>query len=238
MLAFETEKITQRKAAITAGVAMLIVAVSAIFAVGVVQNKLVDWNNAAATVNNILKSIGFFRAGIFSWLIILTADIVTAWALYVFLKQADNSLALLGAWLRVAYAVILGTAVMNLIYIKLLLGEYKRLPPLQTGQLQTQEMLSINAFQKMWSFGLIIFGLHLFTTGYLVLKSKFIPNVLGVLLFIASISYISIHIMHLFLPQYDNVTAVAETILSLPMALGELGFGIWLLIKGGRAAKL
>lgn len=238
MLVFKTEKLTQRKAAITAGIAMLVVAASAMFAVGVVQNKLIDWDNAAATTNNILDSIGLFRTGIFSWLITLIADIVTAWALYVFLKQVDNSLALLSAWFRVAYAIILGTAVMNFIFVSLLLGGDKSIPSIQSSQLQIQVMLSINAFQKMLSFGFIIFGIHLFIIGYLVLKSKFISKVLGILLFIASISYIYIHIMHLFLPQYDNITAVAETILSLPMAVGELGLGVWLLIKGGKAAKL
>jgi hypothetical protein len=132
----------------------------------------------------------------------------------------------------------LGAAVMNLIFVTLLLGGDKSFLSMQNSQLQIQVMLFINAFQKMWSFGLIIFGIHLFITGYLVLKSAFIPKVLGILLFIASVSYIFIHIMHLFLPQYDNITAVAETILSLPMAVGELGFGVWLLIKGGRAAVL
>jgi hypothetical protein len=238
MLVFETEKITQRKAAITAGIAMLIVAVSAMFAVGAVQNRLVDWGNAAATTNNILESIGLFRAGIFSWLITLTADIVTAWALYIFLKQVDNSLALLSAWFRVAYAIILGTAVMNFVLVTLLLGGDKIFSSIQNSQLQIQVMLSLNAFRKMWSFGLIIFGIHLFITSFLVVKLKFIPKVLGILLFLASISYVFIHIMHLFLPQYDNITAVAETILSLPMAVGELGLGVWLLIKGGKVAIL
>lgn len=236
MLVFETEKITQRKAAITAGIAMLVVAVSAMFAVGMVQNKLIDWGSAASTTNNILNSIGFFRTGIFGWLIILTADIVTAWALYLYLKQVDNSLALLSAWFRIAYAIILGTAVMNLVFVTLLLGGDKSFSSMQGNQLQTQVMLSINAFREMWSFGLVIFGIHLFITGLLVLKSKFISKVLGILLFIASVSYIFIHIMHLFLPRYDNITAVAETILSLPMAVGELGFGVWLLVKGGKAA--
>ncbi len=238
MSVFETEKATQRRAAITAGIPILIVAVSAMFAVGVVQNKLIDWGNAAVTSNNILESIGLFRAGIFSWLITLTADIVTAWALYVFLKQVDNNLALLSAWFRVAYAIILGTAVMNFVFVTLLLGGDKSFSSIQNSQLQIQVMLSLNAFRKMWSFGLIIFGIHLFIAGYLVVKSRFIPKALGILLFLASVSYVFIHIMHLFLPQYDSITAVAETVLSLPMAVGELGLGVWLLLKGGKVANL
>jgi hypothetical protein len=89
----------------------------------------------------------------------------------------------------------------------------------------------------MWSFGLIIFGVHLFIIGCLVMKSSFIPRILGILLLIASFSYIFIHIMHLFLPQYDNVTGIFENILSLPMALGELGLGLWMLVKGGKISK-
>ena len=68
-------------------------------------------------------------------------------------------------------------------------------------------------------------------------KISHIPKLLGILLLIASVSYIIIHLSHLFLPQHKNLTIIFENVLSLPMALGELGFGIWLLIKGQKIIR-
>jgi len=237
MLTFETEKTSLRKAALIIGITTIIMAILAAFAVGVVDSRLIIDGDATATMNNIRESISLFQAGIFSWLIILICDIVISWALYIFLKQIDNSLSLLGAWLRLIYSAILGIAILNLVLVTILLSSDYQLHSIQTDQLKSMLMLFIIAFHKMWSFGLIIFGVHLFIIGCLVMKSGFIPRILGILLLIASFSYMFIHIMHLFLPQYENTTRIFENILSLPMALGELGLGIWMLVKGGKTSK-
>lgn len=131
----------------------------------------------------------------------------------------------------------LGIAISNLIFVSLLLSGDNYLVFAQTDQLNAQVMLSLNAFNSIWSLGLIIFGLHLLIIAYLIIKSDFIPKFLGVLLFIASLSYVLIHSLHLFLPQYETTTMLIEKILSLPILVGELGFGIWLLIKGGKTPK-
>jgi hypothetical protein len=238
MLVFETEKISLRKAALIAGITIFIIAIAAAFAVGVVDTRLIIEGDAAATLNNIKKSIWLFQAGIFSWLIILICDIVISWALYIFFKQTDSSLSLLGAWFRLAYSTILGIAILNLVLVTILLSTEHQLLFNETAHLKSLLMLFVTAFHKMWSFGLIIFGVHLLIIGFLVMKSSFIPRILGILLLIASFSYIFIHIMYLFLPQYDNITGLIENILSLPMALGELSLGIWMLVKGGKTPKI
>ncbi|WP_160669758.1 DUF4386 domain-containing protein [Clostridium sp. C8-1-8] len=237
MLVFETEKISLRKVALIAGLTICIIAISAGFSVGLVDNRLIVLDDATATMDNIKKFFSLFQLGIFSWLITLIGDVVISWALYVFLKQVDSSLSLLGAWIRLIYSTILGIAILNLIFISILLSNEYKLPLIQTYQLKYLLMLFIIGFHKMWSLGLIIFGFHLFIIGYLTLKSNFMPNILAILLLIASFSYVFIHIMHVFLPQYDNITRVIETMLSVPMTLGELGLGIWLMIKGGKAEK-
>lgn len=35
----------------------------------------------------------------------------------------------------------------------------------------------------------------------------------------------------------NGINTILESILSVPMTLGELSFGIWLLIKGGKVGK-
>ncbi|MCF8459026.1 MAG: DUF4386 domain-containing protein, partial [Bacteroidales bacterium] len=79
-----------------------------------------------------------------------------------------------------------------------------------------------------------LFGLHLLFLGILVLRSKNIHAVWGILLVFAGISYIGIHTIKNFFPEFESQVKTAEMILSMPMAFGEVGFGIWLLIRGGR----
>ncbi len=236
MTVFETEQISQRRAAVTAGIAMLVMAVCAAFAVGFVNSSLIVKGDSGATTINIFNSSAVFRSGVFSWLVILVSDIIVSWALYSFLKQVDNSLALLSAWFRLLYCAILGVSILNLVYV-MLLSSGDNIAATQSNQLSNQIMLFIDAFNKMWSFGLIIFGLHLLLIGKLVLKSRFIPKILGILLMIAAVSYIIVHSLHVFFPQFEQTTVILENILSFPMALGELAFGIWLLIRGGRTSK-
>lgn len=75
--------ISLRKAAIVTGVAILIMAIAAVFATDFVLGSLIVPGDAAATTNNIKASEMLFRTGIFSWLIILICDVLAAWgALY------------------------------------------------------------------------------------------------------------------------------------------------------------
>ena len=77
-----------------------------------------------------------------------------------------------------------------------------------------------------------MYGGHLFLIGYLSFKANTIPKVISILLVIASIGYMLIHFYKVFLPQFEAVTTYLEVILSVPMALGELGLGIWLIYMG------
>lgn len=154
-----------------------------------------------------------------------------------FLKQIDNSLALLGAWLRLSYTGILGIAITHLISITVLINGDDYMLSIPLDQLIVQLMYQINEFDKIWSLELILFGFHLLILGYVILKSDFILKIVGILVLIASLCYVLIHSFHLFLPQIENKTLVLESILILPMSVGELVLGIWLLIKGGRTTK-
>lgn len=236
-MVFNTERISPRKAAIIVGVTMIMIVLCAGFGYGFVHSSLVITGDAAATVSQLDQNMPLFRAEIFSWFLILVFDIIIAWALTIFMQQIDHHLALLSGWFRLIYAVILGIAISNLVMVSLLLSSNNYSAFLPADQLNAQVMLYLSAFNSIWSLGLIVFGLHLLIIAYLILKADFIPKLLGILLLIAALSYVLIHSMHLFLPQYETTTMLIETVLSLPMTVGELGFGIWLLLKGGKTPK-
>ncbi len=227
----------QRKSALTAGISLIIMALAAFFSYGFVHESLVVQGDASATFNNITSSNMLFKAEIFGWVIILITDIVVAWAFYIFLEPINKSLSLLGAWLRLTYAAILGMAILNLIFVLLLSKGTDYLSLFKIDQLQALMMLFFDAFESIWSIGLIIFGGHLMIVGYLAFKSDSIPKVIGILLLLASIGYIVIHLCKTFLPQYDGVISILNIVFIVPMIVGELGFGIWLLLRGGKVRK-
>lgn len=73
--------------------------------------------------------------------------------------------------------------------------------------------------------------------GYVAFKSDNIPKVISILLLLASIGYIVIHLGKTFFPQYGGVISILNLVFTVPMIIGELGFGIWLLFKGGKPQK-
>jgi len=231
----QTSDVSQRQAAIVAGVAILIMAVAAVVATDLALGRLVVPGDAAATFHNIQASEMLFRTGIFSWLIILVCDVLAAWGLYVFFKPVNKSLSLLTAWLRLVYAAILGTALAHLIRALLLVRGDAALADMGVKRLQAHVLLSVQAFDGTWSLGLVVFGLHILMLGYLAFKSGYTPKIFGVLLMIAFLGYVLIHSAHVLVPGYENSIKIIEWILLIPMVVGEVGLAVWLLIKGGKS---
>lgn len=222
-------EISQRQAALVAGFGLLIMTLFYLFADIFVFQNLIITGDAISTAYNIVNDEILFRIGIGCILIVLICDVVVAWALYIFLKQVNKSLSLLSAWLRLVYATILGIALSNFIIALKLLSGADYLTAYEANQLQAQVFLFINTFYDVWAIGLIVFGLHLFSLGYLVFKSGYISKVLGFLLIAAGLSYLIDYFIKLLFPSFNLP-------ISLVLGWGELIFMFWLLFKGGKVS--
>jgi Domain of unknown function (DUF4386) len=106
--------ISLRTAAIVAGLGLLLMAILSPIAYLNTFQKLVVFDNAALSAQNILNSIGEFRTAIILLLIVAILDIVVAWGLYIVLIPVNRSLSALAAWLRVIYAGIFIFAISKL----------------------------------------------------------------------------------------------------------------------------
>ncbi|EJR30256.1 MULTISPECIES: DUF4386 domain-containing protein [Bacillus] len=218
---------TERNFALFAGTSLLIMAFTAFFSYSFVHGNLVVPSNASTTLHNIQTSSSLFKAEIFGWIIIFITDIIASWALYFFLKPIHTSLSLLATCLRLMYTAILGIAIFNLTFVLLLSKS-------TVANSEAYTMLFLEAFEYIWSVGLIIFGLHLLTLGYVTFQSKNIPKTISILLLIAAIGYIIINVMNTMFSQYDAIISILNVVFQLPMITGELGFSIWLLLRGGK----
>jgi hypothetical protein len=223
-----THKITDtpRKMALLAGFSILTMALLAGFGYGYVFQSIYAAGDSATTLTNLQHSSFLFRLFILSFVLVLILDVVLAWALYIFFQQVHPSMSLLATWFRLVYAALLGISLLPLLVVTDLLNM-----PLPNASLI---MTSLKAFLSMWSLGLIVFGCHLVSLGYLIIKSGNIPKILGVFTLIAAVGYLSTNVANLLMTDYEQYKKTVDMALSLPLALGELGIGIWLLVKGGK----
>ncbi len=233
-MANHTADISLRQAAIVAGFGYLIIFILGISANFFVLQNLIVPEDAAATVNNIMANEWQFRLSILGFIIMVIFDVVVAWALYVLLKPVNSSISLLAAWFRLVNATIFGIALYNLFSVLQLLGDANYLTGLETGQLQAHVMLFLGAFNYTWLIGLIFFGFHLFVLGYLILRSGYIPGILGALLVIASLGYLIDSFANFLLPGYADYETIFMLIVVVPGVIGELSLTLWLLLKGAK----
>lgn len=215
-----------------AGSGYLIIFISGIFANFFVLESLIVAGDAAGTAANIMENLTLFRIGILSFIIMVIFDVVLAWALYILLKPVDKNLSLLSAWLRLVNGTIFGIALYHLFGVLQILSGAHYLTVFETGQLQAQVLLFLDAFNVTWLIGLIFFGLHLFFLGYLIFRSSYIPKILGILLIVASIGYLIDSFANLLLPNYADYQEIFMLLVVVPGIIGELSFTFWLLLKG------
>ncbi len=220
-----TTGISLRNDALIAGFAILMMAIAAPFAEFFVYPKLVVSGNAAETAKNIIAHKTLFASGIFGYVITFICDVLAAWALYVLLKPVNDHLSLLTAWFRLVYTVIALVAIVNLVTIFRLLTIPDYLTVFEPSQLYAQVRLLLGEFRSGWSFAILFFGIHLVLLGYLVLRSHYIPKILGAILIITGLGYLITTLGPFFFPNVDLHVARYTF-------FGELIFMLWLLVRG------
>jgi hypothetical protein len=218
-----------RNASLTAGVALLVMSVVAIFGNVVVVDGLVTEGDAARTAADITASAGLFRLGVVSLILVVALDVVVAWALYRVFSPVNAGLSMLAATMRLVYSAVFMVAVGQLLGVIRLLSEDGNRAVLGADRVELQAMQGVIAFNDIWYVGQFLFGLHLLLIGYLAYRSGYIPRLLGGLLAIAGLGYAT-----------DSVGAVLSptpwTDISSFTFLGEFLLALWLVIRAGRIA--
>ncbi len=226
---------TVRDAARTAGLAYAAIFVLAIFANFGVRMRLVDPEDARATVSGLAGNEVLVRAGIAAFVVVFLLDVAVAWGLFVVFRDAGRSRALLMAWFRLTYTAFLGVAVVFLVLALEMSTAGKAWSPTGAGR-EAGVMLALTAFEATWLVGLAAFGVHLVLVGRLVLTSDLAPRALGIVLAVAGAAYLADTLAHLLLPDYAAVADVMLVVVALPSVVGELAFTAWLLARAGRGA--
>ncbi|MGN6741147.1 DUF4386 domain-containing protein [Dyella sp.] len=230
----DNSQLNARRHARLAGAIYLLNVLTGIFALGYVPAQTGGHGDAATTVQNITAHEALFRAGIVAGAICYLAFLLLPLVLY----------RLLGATHRVAGVamVALATASVPIGFVTLghkldvltLLGHAAWLQPLSATQIHTQVMLQLDAYGNGLLLAQVFWGLWLLPFGWLVIRGRQLPRLLGYLLVLGGLSYVLDFAAQLLVPGYSD-TAFASYV-TTPAALGEIGTCLWLLIVGARPA--
>ena len=241
---YDTEKrnvldwLRDKMTARTAGLLYLINGTAGLFSYKIVPGRLIVQGNATTTAHNIVASEMLFRAGIVSELIGAVAFIFLAITLYRLFSGVNRTHAsLLVAFILVASSIMF-LIVLNEIAALALFHGADSLSVFQKRQLDAQGMLFLYVHDQGVILANIFWGLWLFPFGVLVMRSGFIPRILGVLLIAACFGYVANSLMLLLVPSYGPVVNLVTVFSYILGGVGEGSTQLWLLIKGVKVQRL
>src|SRR5437879_10671314 len=175
-----TETSPRFKARIT-GVLYLLTILTVICAQGFVSGRLVVDGDGGCTGTNILTHRGFFQLGFTVYLIEMACQIAITALFYDLLKPAGRSVSLVAAFLGLAGCVIKTFSRLFYIAPLLVLGGSHYLSVFSAAQLQALALLFLKVNDHGAAIALSFFGFYALLTGYLIVRSTFLPLILGVL---------------------------------------------------------
>ena len=178
------------KARIT-GAFYLLTILTGIFAQGFVSGRLIVDGDAAATARNILAYKGLFQLGFAVYLIEMACQIAITSLFYDLLKPAGRSVSLLAAFLGLASCVIKTFSRVFFIAPLFILGGAHYLSVFSLEQLQALALLFLKVNDRGAGTALVFFGFYALLTGYLILRSTFLPRILGVLSVFGGLGWLS-----------------------------------------------
>jgi hypothetical protein len=182
---------------------------------------------ALVTVDHILTHAFQFRIGFVINLFSVVLFLLAAWALYVLLKPVNKDFALLFLLFNVAGFVVWLFSSLCLFASLVILNGGETINVFQPDQLQALAVFFVN----LYKFGVVIaqvpYGVWLFPLGYLVLKSGYLPKILGVLLLADGICQF-IYVCQRFVFPDLGIIAYPCFVISF---IAEVSLALWLSIK-------
>jgi len=186
--------------------------------------------DAASTAANIARSEFTYRAGILLGFVTHVVFIYLVVVLYQLLEDVDRGQALLMVLLvAIGVAVALSNMLSRFAPLTILNGA-DSLAAFSKPQLDALALNSIQFRRAGAVVPLGFWGLWLLPFGRLVMKSGFLPRILGVLLMVAGFAYIAGSTIAILTPEYRQAAGRFLT----PLYLGEVPIIFWLLLKGAK----
>jgi hypothetical protein len=215
-----------KKTARIAGILYLLQIPLGIFGILYIPESIVVPDNLPATVSNILNQEFLFRLSIVSALICSLVTIATAVYLCQLLKPVHKTYARAIVLFTILAAPITMINELNHIAVLLLAQKYSSV---SAWTMAPENAALFSLFLELHSYGVqitgLFFGLWLLPMGYLVIRSKYIPAVIGYFLLLTCLGYLVDFTNYFLFPQLHLVVSEYTWV-------GEVMMVMWLLLKG------
>lgn len=187
--------------------------------------------DTAGWIGNIATHETLFRLGIFDDLLTAIIQLVFVLALYRLLedvnrKQAGLMVILGGVMVPVIYFI----NVMNDAATLLLVRGTDFVSVFDESQRHALATLFLKMHGQVTSAAMLYWGLWLFPLALLVLRSGFLPRVLGYGLMLNGLAYVAQCVAWALLPAWED----AISSIAVPFQFVEVIFMLWLLVMGAR----
>lgn len=213
-----------------AGLLYLINALCGLWAEVFVRGKAMVTGNAAATAANILANPLLYRSGFVADLVSMVTEIGIAVLFYYLFRPVSRRLAAAMVLFRLVWVAVFATVALTHVAPLLLLSQ-RGLDP---GQAQTLSYFFLRLHEQGYEIALVFFGVDCLLIGLLILRSSFLPRVLGLLMGIAGVCYLVNSFGDFLVPILAHAFGMW---LLLPCALAEYALIFWLLAFGVNPEK-
>jgi hypothetical protein len=212
-----------------AGLLYLINIAAGAFHYGFVRSAMIAPGDAGTTAANILAHELLYRLGFAAAIILLLCNVPLALIFYDLFKVVDRSLAAL-----VAFFTLVGTAIetvnlLNYFAPLILLGGGHYLSALKAEQLQSLAYISLELQAIGFDVAVVFFAIYDLLIAYLLFRSTFLPQILGLLMAIAGLCYLTNSFATFLSPGF---AAHLLPYILMPSGVGELSLCLWLLVVG------
>lgn len=204
--------------------------ITAPFSLIYVPKTLIVRGDAAATASRVLAHETMLRLSIVNEIFVAIVFVLLSLALHRVLSGVDR--------LQAALMVILGSVLCGPITFLAVVNDIAALAVLHAPhylssvfskpQLEALALLFLNLHQYAMVSQQFLWGVWLLPFGLLVMRSGFLPRILGILLIFNCFAYVAASLTWLFAPAYSGVVS---NVALLPET-GELWIALWMLIKG------
>lgn len=222
--------LSQQQTARVAGWLYLTLIICGVFYLVYIPSKLIVWENAATTVENIRNAEQLFRWGVVSGIVSFLAFLLMSLALFKLLRHINTAL----AWLLLVFVLVsiplTFSHMLHHFSVLSLISQPGYLQKWDAVRLQEEVMIHLESFNHGVLLSNVFWGLWLFPFGLLVFQSGFLPKILGILLVLGGGSYLVDFVGRFLFPSYSN--SILLTLMGVPATLGEFGICLWLIILG------
>lgn len=216
-----------------AGVFYLITIIMGVFAEVFARGALVVRDDAAATATNILAHEQLYRFGLAADLVMIACYIVVTLLFYELFKPVGRSLSLLAAFFSLVGIAVLAANSLNHLAPVVFLGSAHYLSAFETTQLQALALNSLKMHARGYSIAGVFFGIYCVMIGYLAFRSGFLPRLLGVLMAIGGLCFLTSSFSMFLLPTF--ATRLPD--ITMLGGIGELSLCLWLIVMGVNVPK-